>query len=48
MVHLLLHQLLMLQVVYDVIIPLSFSGDAEFNQDYTVDFDTEGDRNNYI
>ena len=28
----------------DVFIPLSFSGDAEFNQDYTVDFDTEGDR----
>jgi hypothetical protein len=27
----------------DVFIPLSFSGDAEFNQDYTVDFDTEGD-----
>ena len=27
----------------DVIIPLSFSGDAELNQDYTVDFDTEGD-----
>ena len=28
----------------DVFIPLSFSGDAEFNQDYTVYFDTEGDR----
>jgi hypothetical protein len=27
----------------DVIIPLSFSGDAALNQDYTVDFDTEGD-----
>ena len=27
----------------DVIIPLSFSGDAELKQDYTVDFDTEGD-----
>ena len=27
----------------DVIIPLSFSGDAEFNQDYTVEFDTEGE-----
>ena len=27
----------------DVIIPLSFSGDATLNQDYTVDFDTEGD-----
>ena len=27
----------------DVFIPLSFSGEAEFNQDYTVDFDTEGD-----
>ena len=27
----------------DVVIPLSFSGDATLNQDYTVDFDTEGD-----
>ena len=27
----------------DVIIPLSFSGDAVLNQDYTVDFDTEGE-----
>ena len=27
----------------DIFIPLSFLGDAEFNQDYTVDFDTEGD-----
>ena len=27
----------------DVIIPLSFSGDAALNQDYTVEFDTEGE-----
>jgi hypothetical protein len=27
----------------DVVIPLSFSGDATLNQDYTVEFDTEGE-----